>query len=139
MTGNSKQVDLEKYAVFVDGVTSNPSKDYKSFLDSIEYLDGEGSNIQRLLTAAVGISAEGGEFMEIVKKMVFQGKPWNDDNREHLIIELGDVMWYVMQACKALDVSLDEVIAGNVEKLKKRYPGGDFNVYHSENRAADDR
>ena len=139
MTGNSKQVDLEKYAVFVDGVTSNPSKDYKSFLDSIEYLDGEGSNIQRLLTAAVGISAEGGEFMEIVKKMLFQGKPWNDDNREHLIIELGDVMWYVMQACKALDVSLDEVIAGDVEKLKKRYPGGDFDVYHSENRAADDR
>ena len=139
MTGNSKQVDLEKYAVFVDGVTSNPSKDYKSFLDSIEYLDGEGSNIQRLLTAAVGISAEGGEFMEIVKKMLFQGKPWNDDNREHLIIELGDVMWYVMQACKALDVSLDEVIAGNVEKLKNRYPGGDFDVYHSENRAADDR
>ena len=139
MTGNSKQVDLEKYAVFVDGVTSNPSKDYKSFLDSIEYLDGEGSNIQRLLTAAVGISAEGGEFMEIVKKMLFQGKPWNDDNREHLIIELGDVMWYVMQACKALDVSLDEVIAGNVEKLKKRYPGGDFDVYHSENREADDR
>ena len=139
MTGNSKQVDLEKYAVFVDGVTSNPSKDYKSFLDSIEYLDGEGSNIQRLLTAAVGISAEGGEFMEIVKKMLFQGKPWNDDNREHLIIELGDVMWYVMQACKALDVSLDDVIAGNVEKLKNRYPGGDFNVYHSENRAADDR
>ena len=139
MTGNSKQVDLEKYAVFVDGVTSNPSKDYKSFLDSIEYLDGEGSNIQRLLTAAVGISAEGGEFMEIVKKMVFQGKPYNDDNREHLIIELGDVMWYVMQACAALDVSIEDVVAGNVEKLKKRYPGGDFDVYHSENRAADDR
>ena len=139
MTGNSKQVDLEKYAVFVDGVTSNPSKDYKSFLDSIEYLDGEGSNIQRLLTAAVGISAEGGEFMEIVKKMVFQGKPWNDDNREHLIIELGDVMWYVMQACAALDVSLEDVVAGNVEKLKKRYPGGEFNVYESENRASDDR
>ena len=139
MTGNSKQVDLEKYAVFVDGVTSNPSKDYQSFLESLATLDGEGSNIHRLLTAAVGISAEGGEFMEIVKKMLFQGKPWNDDNREHLIIELGDVMWYVMQACKALDVSLDDVIAGNVEKLKKRYPGGDFNVYHSENRAADDR
>ena len=135
----TKQVDFSRYADFVDGVTSNPSKDYKSFLDAIKYLDGEGSNIHRLLTAAVGISAEGGEFMEIVKKMVFQGKPWNDDNREHLIIELGDVMWYVMQACMALDVTLDEVIAGNVEKLKKRYPGGDFNVYHSENRAADDR
>ena len=122
----------------MDGVTSNPSKDYKSFLDAIKYLDGEGSNIHRLLTAAVGISAEGGEFMEIVKKMVFQGKPWNDDNRKHLTIELGDVMWYVMQACMALEIPLDEVIAGNVEKLKKRYPGGEFNVYQSENRAKGD-
>ena len=134
----TKKIDCDKYAVFVDGVTSDSSKDYKSFLDSIEYLDGEGSNIQRLLTAAVGISAEGGEFMEIVKKMVFQGKPWNDDNREHLIIELGDVMWYVMQACMSLDVSLDEVVEGNVDKLKKRYPGGEFNVYQSENRKEGD-
>ena len=134
----TKKIDLNKYAVFVDGVTSNPSKDYKSFLDSIEYLDGEGSNIQRLLTTAVGISAEGGEFMEIVKKMLFQGKPWDDHNRKHLTIELGDVMWYVMQACMALDISLDDVIAGNVEKLKKRYPGGEFNVYQSENRAEGD-
>ena len=134
----TKKIDLNKYAVFVDGVTSNPSKDYKSFLDALEYLDGEGSNIHRLLTAAVGINAEGGEFMEIVKKMVFQGKPWNDDNRKHLTIELGDVMWYVMQACMALEIPLDEVIAGNVEKLKKRYPGGEFNVYQSENRAEGD-
>ena len=133
------KVDMAKYALFVDGVTSDPSKDYKSFLESIEYLDGEGSNIQRLLTAAVGISAEGGEFMEIVKKMLFQGKPWTDDNREHLIIELGDVLWYVMQACKALEIPIEEVVAGNVEKLKKRYPGGEFDVYQSENRAADDR
>ena len=135
----TKQVDFDKYAIFVDGVTSNPSKDYKSFLDSIEYLDAKGSNIQRLLTAAVGISAEGGEFMEIVKKMLFQGKPWTEDNKKHLIIELGDVMWYVMQACMALDVSLDEVVEGNVDKLKKRYPGGEFDVYKSENRAANDR
>ena len=134
----TKKVDLNRYADFVDGVTSNPSKDYKSFLDAIKYLDGEGSNIHRLLTAAVGISAEGGEFMEIVKKMVFQGKPWNDDNRKHLTIELGDVMWYVMQACMALEIPLEEVSAGNVEKLKKRYPGGEFNVYQSENRAEGD-
>ena len=134
-----KQVDFSKYALFVDGVTSNPSKDYKSFIDALEYLDGQGSNIHRLLTAAVGINAEGGEFMEIVKKMVFQGKPWTDDNREHLIIELGDVMWYVMQACMALDVSIDDVVSGNVDKLKKRYPGGDFDVYYSENRKEGDR
>ena len=134
----TKQVDFSRYADFVDGVTSNPSKDYKSFLDAIKYLDGEGSNIHRLLTAAVGISAEGGEFMEIVKKMVFQGKPWNDANREHLIVELGDVLWYVAQACMALDVSFDDVVERNVEKLKARYPGGEFDVHYSENRREGD-
>ena len=135
----TKSVDFDKYAIFVDGVTSDPSKDYQSFTESLDNLDGEGANIQRLLTASVGLSAEGGEFMEIVKKMVFQGKPWNDDNREHLIIELGDAMWYVMQACSALDVSLEDVVAKNVDKLKKRYPGGEFDVYKSENRSVDDR
>ena len=134
-----KTVDLHKYVDFVDAVTSDPSKDFKSFIESLNNLDGKGANINRLATAAVGISAEGGEFMEIVKKMVFQGKPWNADNREHLIIELGDVLWYVAQACMALEVSFDDVVAGNVEKLKKRYPGGEFNVYHSENRAVGDR
>ena len=131
-------VDLSKYALFVDGVTSDPSKDYQSFVESLDDLGGQGSNIHRLLTAAVGVSAEGGEFMEIVKKMVFQGKPWSDHNRKHLVIELGDVMWYVMQACMALNITLDDVIAGNVEKLKKRYPGGEFDVYKSENRLEDD-
>ena len=135
----TKKIDFSKYAIFVDGVTSHPSKDYQCFTESISSLNAKGANIERLLTAAVGISAEGGEFMEIVKKMVFQGKPYNNDNREHLIIELGDVMWYVMQACAALDVPIEEVVAGNVEKLKKRYPGGEFDVYKSENRAADDR
>ena len=134
----SKSVDFNKYLNFVDGVTSDPSKDYKSFIASLELLDREGSNINRLTTAAVGISAEGGEFMEIVKKMVFQGKPWNDANREHLIVELGDVMWYVAQACMALDISFEEVLERNVMKLEKRYPGGSFDIHDSENRAADD-
>ena len=97
-----KTVDLHKYVDFVDAVTSDPSKEFKSFIESLHNLDREGSNINRLATAAVGISAEGGEFMEIVKEMVFQGKPWNADNREHLIIELGDVLWYVAQACMAV-------------------------------------
>ena len=132
------KVDLDKYALFVDGVTSNPSKDYQSFIESLSALNGKGANINRLTTAAVGISAEGGEFMEIVKKMVFQGKPWNDANREHLIVELGDVMWYVAQACMALDVSFDDVVERNVEKLKARYPGGEFDVHYSENRREGD-
>ena len=134
----TKKVDFDRYTDFVDAVTSDSSKDYKSFIESLGALDREGANINRLATSAVGISAEGGEFMEIVKKMVFQGKPWNADNREHLIIELGDVMWYVAQACMALGVSFDDVVATNVEKLKKRYPGGEFDVYHSENRREGD-
>ena len=134
-----KHIQFDRYTEFVDAVTSDASKDFVALADRMVELDEKGANIERLLTAAVGINAEGGEFMEIVKKMIFQGKPWNEDNREHLIIELGDVMWYVAQACMALDVSFDDVIAGNVKKLGKRYPEGTFDIYFSENRAADDR
>ena len=132
-------IDFDKYLLFVDGVTSDSSKNFVDLAERLGDLDRQGANIERLTTAGVGLAAESGEFLEIVKKMVFQGKPWNDDNREHLIIELGDVMWYVMQACMALDVSIEDVVAGNVEKLKKRYPGGEFDVFYSENRKAGDR
>jgi NTP pyrophosphatase (non-canonical NTP hydrolase) len=132
-------VDFDRYAHFVDAVTSDCSKDFVSLADRLGVLDREGASIERLTTAGVGLAAESGEFLEIVKKMVFQGKPWNDDNREHLIIELGDVMWYVAQACMALDISFDDVIVRNVEKLEKRYPGGEFDVNHSEVRAKGDR
>ena len=131
-------IDFDKYSRFVDGVTSDSSKDFVYLADRLVELDRKGANIERLPTAAVGMSAESGEFLEIVKKMVFQGKPWSVDNREHLIIELGDVMWYVAQACMALDISFDEVIEGNIKKLEKRYPGGHFDIHDSENRAADD-
>jgi len=134
-----RHIDFERYQKFVDAVTSDASTDFLALSDRLVALDEKGANIERLLTAGVGINAEGGEFLEIIKKMVFQGKPWNDDNREHLIIELGDLMWYVAQACMALDVSFDDVIARNVQKLEKRYPEGAFDVYFSENRAADDR
>ena len=132
-------IKFERYEEFVSAVTSDCSTNFVDFADRIGDLDRQGANIERLLTAGVGINAEGGEFLEIIKKMVFQGKPWNEDNREHLIIELGDVMWYVAQATMALDISFDEVIETNVNKLKKRYPGGEFNVHNSEVRAAGDR
>ena len=132
-------IKFERYEEFVAAVTSKSSTNFVDFADRIGDLDRQGANIERLLTAGVGINAEGGEFLEIIKKMVFQGKPWNEDNREHLIIELGDVMWYVAQATMALDISFDEVIETNVNKLKKRYPGGEFNVHNSEVRAAGDR
>ena len=132
-------IDFSRYEHFVDAVTSDASKDFVALADRLVELDGKGANIERLLTAGVGINAEGGEFLEIIKKMVFQGKPWNEDNREHLIIELGDIMWYVAQATMALGISFDEVIATNVKKLERRYPDGAFDIYFSENRAADDR
>ena len=133
-----KQVDFDKYSKFVDAVTSDESKDFLALSDRLVELDKKGANIERLVTAGVGLNAEAGEFLEIVKKMVFQGKPWNEDNREHLIIELGDIIWYATNACMALGISFEDVVARNVEKLEKRYPGGQFDVYYSENREEGD-
>ena len=134
---NQKQSSMisnfNNYTRFVNTVTSTPSKDSDAFIYRLQELGGDVA-IQRLLTASIGISAESGEFMEIVKKMIFQGKPANDDNLEHLKIELGDIMWYVAQACMALDTDFNEIIEMNVEKLKARYPGGEFDVHYSENR-----
>ena len=135
----TKKVDFNEYQNFVDAVTSDASKDFLALSDRMVELDEKGANIERLLTAGVGINAEGGEFLEIIKKMIFQGKPFNEDNREHLIIELGDIMWYVAQACMALNISIDDVVARNVQKLLKRYPEGAFDAYFSENRASDDQ
>ena len=132
-------INFSNYEEFVAQVTSNASTNFVDFADRIGELDREGANIERLLTAGVGINAEGGEFLEIIKKMVFQGKAWNRDNREHLIIELGDIMWYVAQATIALGISMEEVLDRNITKLGKRYPEGAFDAYYSENRAADDR
>ena len=129
---------FDKYTQFVNSVTSTPSQDSDAFIYRLQELGGDVA-IHRLLTAAVGISAESGEFMEIVKKMIFQGKPCNEDNLEHLKIELGDVLWYVAQACMALDISFEEVADMNIDKLSKRYPDGHFAEYYSENRKAGDR
>ena len=126
-----------KYVRFVSQVTSEESKNGVAFVNRIRDLEEE-SDIHRLLTAAVGMSAESGEFLEIVKKIIFQGKPYNEDNVRHLKIELGDVLWYVAQACMALDISLDEITDMNIDKLSKRFPDGHFSEYYSENRQEGD-
>ena len=130
----TKRVNTEAYLEFVNAVTSAPSKNADAFEYRIQELRGEGFETWRLLTAAVGMSAEAGEFTEVVKKIIFQGKPVNEENLFHLKRELGDIMWYVAQACMGLNISLDEVIEMNVDKLKSRYPGGEFDVHYSENR-----
>lgn len=131
-------VDPTKYIQFVDEVTSKPSKDHEAFVYRIQELEGQGFPSERLLTASVGMCAEAGEFTEIVKKIIFQGKPVNEENLFHLKRELGDIMWYVAQACIGLDISLDEIMEMNVEKLVARYPGGNFDVHYSENRKEGD-
>ena len=136
----TKRVNTDSYMEFVNAVTSEESKDYIPFNSRcFEIQSGDdGIPIHRLLTAALGMGAESGEFTEVVKKIVFQGKPVNEDNIFHMKRELGDIMWYVAQACMSLDTTIDEIIEMNVEKLQARYPGGSFDVHHSENRAEGD-
>ena len=131
-------VDTEKYKEFVNAVTSQESKEESVFFERLEYLKNKDFPTQRLLTAAVGMSAEAGEFTEVVKKIVFQGKEPTEENLFHLKRELGDVMWYVAQACMGLGVSLDEILEMNIDKLKARYPGGEFDAHYSENRQEGD-
>ena len=140
-------IDLNKYKDFVEAVTSKASNDLTTFMDRCDELDGnyigEGVhgpdiNVPLLLTACLGLAAEAGEFIEVPKKMFFQGKPLNEAEVFHLKRELGDVMWYWINACRALNLDPNEVIAENVRKLESRYPGGSFDAFYSENRKPGD-
>ena len=134
----TKQIDLDKYTEFVNAVTSEESKYGGHFQDRLRDLYSKEFSTHRALTAALGLCAESGEFTEIIKKIIFQGKPVNQENLFHLKRELGDIMWYFIQACILLDTTPEEIIKMNVDKLKSRYPGGEFDVYHSENRREGD-
>jgi NTP pyrophosphatase (non-canonical NTP hydrolase) len=143
-------VDLNKYQNFVEAVTSKPSNDLTTFVDTLDRLDanyelfdgemkhGPDVNVPLLITACMGLAAESGEFIEIPKKIIFQGKALTDETVFHMKRELGDIMWYWINACRALNLDPNEVIAENVKKLESRYPGGKFNVFESENRKQGD-
>ena len=141
-------VNLNRYSEFVGAVTSRPSKDLTTFMDRLDQLDanfnfetdthGPDVNVPLLITAALGLAAETGEFCEIPKKMLFQGKPLTEESLFHMKRELGDVMWYWVNACRALNLDPNDVIEENVNKLMSRYPGGTFNVHSSENRQQGD-
>jgi NTP pyrophosphatase (non-canonical NTP hydrolase) len=141
-------VDLKRYEQFVAAVTSKPSNDLTTFMNRLDELDGNFNhetdthgpdiNVPLLLTAALGLAAETGEFCEIPKKIFFQGKPLTEENVFHMKRELGDVMWYWINACRALGLNPDDVVEENVNKLKARYPSGEFDVHYSEHRQAGD-
>jgi NTP pyrophosphatase (non-canonical NTP hydrolase) len=140
-------IDLNKYKDFVEAVTSQPSNDLTTFMDRCDELDGNyigdgvhgpDINVPLLLTACLGLAAESGEFIEVPKKMFFQGKPLNDETVFHMKRELGDIMWYWINACRALNLDPNDVIDENVRKLESRYPGGSFDAHYSENRKEGD-
>jgi NTP pyrophosphatase (non-canonical NTP hydrolase) len=135
----TKVIDSDKYIEFVRQTTSPASSDFAQLLSRMTDLEASAdADVPRLLTAALGISAEAGEFTEVVKKIILQGKPYNEDNIFHMKRELGDICWYIAQACMALDTNFREIMEMNYEKLSARYPDGTFDVYRSENRVEGD-
>ena len=138
MENSMNQVDLNKYKEFVEGVTSQQSNETESLCNQLQSLEQQGVNMALLLTGSIGIASEGGEFSEIVKKCIFQGKPLDADTQFHIKRELGDIMWYWINSCRALGLDPNDVIEENVNKLKSRYPGGEFDVHYSENRKEGD-
>ena len=132
-------IDLNKYKQFVEQVTSLESNDTDYLTQRLIKLEQETNvNIALLLTGAIGLSSEGGEFAEIIKKCIFQGKPLDKDTRFHIKRELGDILWYWINSVRALGIDPNTVIEENVNKLKSRYPGGEFDPYYSENRKKGD-
>ena len=134
-------IDMAKYAQFVMAVTSKESRVAAEFLDRVKQIHYDKDNVINvplLLTGLIGMTSEAGEAQEIVKKVLFQGKAYTEETRQHLIKELGDVIWYWTNACNALQIDPNEVIAGNVTKLEARYPGGTFDPFYSQNRKEGD-
>jgi NTP pyrophosphatase (non-canonical NTP hydrolase) len=130
-----KNIDLNKYKEFVEKVTSLQSNETGGLTAQLEKLEKDSDvNMALLLTGAIGIASEGGEFAEIVKKCIFQGKPLDADTIFHAKRELGDIAWYWINSCRALGLDPNDVLEENVNKLKSRYPGGEFDVHYSENR-----
>ena len=129
---------LKEYTIFVDKVTSESSKSTKKMKERIDFINSSDVEVSRLLTAGIGLSGEVGEFNEIIKKTIFQSKSFDSETHEHIKRELGDIMWYVTQACLALKVDLVEVIKTNEEKLKKRFPKERFTKESDANRPVED-
>ena len=131
----TEQIDLNNYQEFVKAVTSDESNNNKVLCDRVAQLTEESdTNLSLLITAAIGLAAETGEFAEIPKKIIFQGKPLDEDAVFHMKRELGDILWYWSNACRALQLDPNDVILENINKLKSRYPGGEFDAFYSENR-----
>ena len=129
---------LNEYGRFVKSTTSEESLHTEALVDRLMDLHVHHPvEFSQLLTASIGMQAESGEFSEIIKKIIFQGKDFTEKERFHLMRELGDVLWYWVQGCTALGYTPKQVMEENIKKLESRYPNG-FEVVRSEIRAEGD-
>ena len=128
---------LSDYQEFVDEVSSDATKNLDDFIEAVEIVDEQGVEVSRLLTSGIGLAGESGEYNELIKKCLFQGREMDEDTVTHLKSELADIMWYIAQGCLALGTDIEELIEINTAKLEKRYPGG-FDEFRSDNRDEDD-
>lgn len=134
----TQKIDSEKYIDFVKQVTSPASTDINVLIERMKELDGEGVKLTHLLTFALGMMGELGETIDLIKKVVLQNKKMTPEIENRIIGECQDILWYLAQFCIAMDVSFEDLMQGNYEKLSARYPEGAFSVYHSENRKPGD-
>ena len=130
---------LHQYQNFVEAITSAASNDVDALSARLQELKCDHTaNYALLNTVGIGLPSEAGEFSDIVKKVIFHGKPLDLETRRKLSKELGDILWYWMNACRALDLDPYSVINENVEKLEARHPAGKFNIHFESTRTATD-
>jgi hypothetical protein len=132
------KIDSQKYIEFVKQVTSPASSNVEVLINRIRVLDSEGTKLTHLLTFALGMMGELGETVDLIKKCLFQNKEFTPELKKRVLLECSDQLWYLAQFCIAMDVSFEELMQMNFEKLSARYPEGTFSVYHSENRKPGD-
>jgi len=135
---NNQKIDSQKYIEFVKQTTSPASSDVDTLVERIRELDGDGVKLTHLLTFCLGMIGELGETVDLIKKCLLQSREMDESVKSKLKLECSDQCWYLAQFCIAMDISFEEIMQMNYEKLSARYPEGTFSVYRSENRRPGD-
>lgn len=117
-TIGSVNTDSVKLSVQAQLCTITPN-DYQAL--AMRTMNDKLTKDHLLINSALGLAGETGEYVDHIKKHVHQGHILD---RNHLINELGDILWYVAEAATVLDTTIEDIMMGNINKLKARYPQG---------------
>ena len=121
---------FKKYSDFILSVTSDVSKSDELFLERFNVLSQTlKGRFSRMDNSIAGLAGEAGEVADMWKKIKFHSLDYNDETREKLIKELGDICWYLFSVADVLDISMEEIINKNIEKLKARHANGFSSEY----------